>query len=143
MLEQEGFTNIFLQRNNPDSQRAAILLAVLLKGCENYFMNKKIDLLRGHIFTSLTGLALPIMVTALVQMAYSLTDMAWIGLVGSPAVAAVGAGGMYVWLSQGVVALAKMGGQVKVAHSLGRGDKEDAAVFASGALQMGFLFAFL
>ncbi len=114
-----------------------------MKGCENYFMNKKIDLLRGHIFTSLTGLALPIMVTALVQMAYSLTDMAWIGLVGSPAVAAVGAGGMYVWLSQGVVALAKMGGQVKVAHSLGRGDKEDAAVFASGALQMGFLFAFL
>ena len=81
-------------------------------------MNKKIDLLKGHIFTSLTGLALPIMVTALVQMAYSLTDMAWIGFVGSPAVAAVGAGGMYVWLSQCVVALAKMGGQVKVAHSL-------------------------
>lgn len=106
-------------------------------------MNKKIDLLKGNIFTSLTGLALPIMATALVQMAYNLTDMAWIGLVGSPAVAAVGAGGMYVWLSQGVVALAKMGGQVKVAHSLGRGDKEDAAVYASGALQMGLLFAFL
>ena len=106
-------------------------------------MNKKIDLLKGNIFTSLTGLALPIMVTALVQMAYSLTDMAWIGFVGSPAVAAVGAGGMYVWLSQGVVALAKMGGQVKVAHCLGRGDKEDSAIYASSAIQMGILFALL
>ncbi|WP_349948847.1 MATE family efflux transporter [Lacrimispora sp. BS-2] len=106
-------------------------------------MNKKIDLLKGHIFTSLTGLALPIMVTALVQMAYSLTDMAWIGFVGSPAVAAVGAGGMYVWLSQGVVALAKMGGQVKVAHSLGKGDRKEAAIYASGSIQMGLLFALL
>ncbi len=106
-------------------------------------MNKKIDLLNGHIFTSLTGLALPIMVTALVQMAYNLTDMAWIGFVGSPAVAAVGAGGMYVWLSQGVVALAKMGGQVKVAHALGKGDRKDAAVYASGSVQMGLLFALL
>lgn len=106
-------------------------------------MSKKVDLLRGHIFTSLTGLALPIMVTALVQMAYNLTDMAWIGFVGSPAVAAVGAAGMYVWLSQGVVALAKMGGQVKVAHALGSGNIEEAAKYASGSIQMGILFAFL
>ncbi|WP_124067643.1 MATE family efflux transporter [Clostridium sp. E02] len=106
-------------------------------------MNRKIDLLKGPIFTSLTELAIPIMVTALVQMAYNLTDMAWIGMVGSPAVAAVGAGGMYVWLSQGVVALAKMGGQVKVAHSLGEGKKEKAAIYASGAIQMAIIFAFL
>ena len=104
-------------------------------------MSKKIDLLHGHIFTSLTGLALPIMATALVQTAYSLTDMAWIGLVGSPAVAAVGAASMYTWLSQGVVALAKMGGQVKVAHSLGSGRPEEAAKYAAGAIQMGVLFA--
>ena len=76
-------------------------------------MNKKVDLLKGHIFTSLTELAFPIMISALIQMAYNLTDMAWIGIAGAPAVAAVGAGGMYVWLSQGVVALAKMGGTGK------------------------------
>lgn len=106
-------------------------------------MNKKVDLLKGHIFTSLTELALPIMVTALVQMAYNLTDMAWIGIAGASSVAAVGAGGMYVWLSQGVVALAKMGGQVKVAHALGGGRKEEAAQYASGALQLGILFSVL
>lgn len=106
-------------------------------------MKRQIDLLNGPIFTSLTGLALPIMATALVQTAYSLTDMAWIGMVGSKAVAAVGAASMYTWLSQGVVALAKMGGQIKVAHSLGGGKPEEATQYAKGALQLGILFALL
>lgn len=106
-------------------------------------MSRKIDLLNGPIFTSLTGLALPIMATAMVQTAYSLTDMAWIGMIGSPAVAAVGAAGMYAWLSQGVVALAKMGGQVKVAHALGSARQEDAASYASGSLQIGIGLAVL
>ena len=56
--------------------------------------------------------------------------MAWIGRVGSSAVAAVGAAGMYTWLSTGVVTLARMGGQVKVAQLLGTGNKKEAARFA-------------
>lgn len=80
----------------------------------------RIDLLHGNIVTVLTRLAVPIMATALVQTAYNLTDMAWIGVVGSDAVAAVGAAGMYTWLSTGVVMLAKMGGQVMVAQSIGQ-----------------------
>lgn len=106
-------------------------------------MKKNIDLLEGHIFTSLTGLALPIMATSLVQMAYNLTDMAWIGQVGSKAVAAVGAAGMYTWLAQGVVAMPKMGGQIKIAHSLGEGSQKDAAEYAKGAIRMGTVFAVL
>ncbi len=100
-------------------------------------MRKQIDLLNGPIFSSLTRLALPIMATSLVQMAYSLTDMAWVGRVGSTAVAAVGTAGMYSWLSQGILMLPKMGGQIKVAHSLGEGNKKDAVLYAQGALQMG------
>lgn len=99
-------------------------------------MERHIDLLHGRIFPSLTGLALPIMATSLVQTAYSLTDMAWIGRVGSSAVAAVGAAGMYTWLSNGIVMLARMGGQVKVAHSLGEGSTEDAVEYGRGALQL-------
>ena len=90
-------------------------------------MKRHIDLLHGRILRSLTELALPIMATSLVQTAYNLTDMAWIGRVGSPAVAAVGAAGMYTWLSTGIVTLARMGGQVKVAHSLGKGEGVDAS----------------
>ena len=80
-------------------------------------MKKQVDLLNGKIISALTELAIPIMGTAAVQMAYNLTDMAWIGRVGATAVASVGAAGMYTWLSTGVVMLAKMGGQVKVVRS--------------------------
>lgn len=100
-----------------------------------------IDLLNGNIFPSLTGLALPIMATSLVQTAYNLTDMAWIGRVGSHAVTAVGAAGMYTWFSSGIVMLARMGGQVKVAHSLGEGQQEEARTYGRGALQLTILLA--
>lgn len=36
--------------------------------------------------------------------------------------------GMYVWLSQGLVALPRMGGQVNVAQACGRGDYEQARI---------------
>ena len=39
--------------------------------------SQNVDLLTGRILPSLTALAVPIMATSLVQMAYSLTDMAW------------------------------------------------------------------
>lgn len=104
---------------------------------------KKTDLLNGPIFTSLTALALPIMGTSLLQMAYNLTDMAWVGRVSPQAVAAVGTAGMYTWLSQGVAALAKMGGQIKVAHSLGEGKPEEASKYAQGAIQMGIVFGLI
>ena len=45
----------------------------------------------------------PIMASSFLGTAYNITDMAWIGLLGSKAVAGVGVGGMYVWLSQGPV----------------------------------------
>lgn len=97
-------------------------------------MRKTIDLLHGPVLSSLTRLAIPIMATSLIQMAYNLTDMIWIGRVGSNAVAAVGAAGMYMWLSNGLVALARMGGQVNVGYALGAGQKETAGESASGAL---------
>mgnify|MGYP000158087591 CR=1 FL=1 len=77
-------------------------------------MQKKIDLINGPILSSLTKLALPIMATSLIQMAYNMIDMIWIGRLGSSAVASVGAAGMYMWLSNGLVTLARMGGQVHV-----------------------------
>lgn len=104
-------------------------------------MRRNIDLLHEPILPALTRLALPIMATSLVQMAYNLTDMAWIGRVGAGAVSAVGSAAMFTWFSQGVSNLAKMGGQVKVAHALGRGNREEAAEYAQGAIQIGILFA--
>ena len=42
-------------------------------------MQKKIDLVNGPVLSSLTRLAVPIMATSLIQMAYNMTDMIWIG----------------------------------------------------------------
>ena len=59
----------------------------------------QINLTDGPILKALASLSLPIMASAFLGTAYNITDMAWIGLLGSKAVAGVGAGGMYVWLS--------------------------------------------
>ena len=104
-------------------------------------VKKNIDLLNGNILTSLSELALPIMATSLVQTAYNLTDMAWIGMVGSDAVAAVGAAAMYTWLSSGAAALARMGGQVKSAHAYGEGNRREAVQYGKGALQLALVLA--
>ena len=101
---------------------------------------RKIDLTKDPILPSLAGLALPIMATSLIQMAYNLIDMLWIGRIGSVAVAAIGAAGMYMWLSNGLATLAKMGGQVKVAHALGAKREEEAAEYAQSALQLSLIF---
>lgn len=106
-------------------------------------MKKHVDLLNGPVLPSLTKLALPIMATSLIQMAYNLTDMLWIGRLGSNAVAAVGAAGMYMWLSNGLASLAKMGGQVHTGHALGAGRIEKAASFASASLWLTFLLGML
>lgn len=96
-------------------------------------MKKYVNLLDGAILPALSSLALPIMATSLIQMAYNLTDMLWIGRIGANAVASVGAAGMFMWLSNGLVTLAKMGAQVKVAHSLGAQDQNKAACYAQSA----------
>ena len=102
---------------------------------------KQLNLTSGPILRTLSELALPIMASSFLSTAYNITDMAWIGMLGSKAVAGVGVGGMYVWLSQGLSSLARMGGQVNMAHSLGRGDQKAAAGFAQAALQLTILFS--
>lgn len=108
-------------------------------------MSKKhqIDLTNGPILKTLAELALPIMASAFLGTAYNITDMAWIGILGSKAVAGVGMGGMYVWLSQGLCSLARMGGQVNVAQSCGRNDTKAAADYASASIQLTCIFAFV
>ena len=106
-------------------------------------MHKNVDLLNGPVLPSLTRLALPIMATSLIQMAYNLTDMIWIGRIGSGAVASVGAAGMFMWLSNGLASLAKMGGQVNVGHSFGAKRPDEAAGYAACALQLTAFFGIL
>lgn len=109
------------------------------------FDRMKENLTTGPILKTLTRLAIPIMASSFLGTLYNITDMAWIGQLGSKAVAGVGVGGMFTWLSQGLASMARMGGQVQTAQCIGRGDREKAHCYAQAALQlsilMGLLFA--
>lgn len=102
---------------------------------------KQINLIEGPILKTLVALAIPIMASSFLNTVYSITDMAWIGMLGSKAVAGVGVGGMFVWLSQGLSSLARMGGQVNLAQSIGKGDRAEASQYAKAAVQMVVVFA--
>jgi len=101
------------------------------------------NLTEGSILKVLTKLALPIMASSFLGTAYSITDMAWIGLLGSKAVAGVGVGGMFCWFAQGFATLARMGGQVHTAQAIGKGDRSKAKEFCRGTMQLSVLFALI
>lgn len=89
------------------------------------------NLTQGPINKQLFNLAMPIMATSFIQMAYSLTDMAWVGRLGSEAVAAVGSVGILTWMSGSISLLNKVGSEVSVGQSIGAQNHEDARNFAS------------
>ena len=89
------------------------------------------NLTQGPINRQLFNLAMPIMATSFIQMAYSLTDMAWVGRLGSEAVAAIGSVGILTWMSGSISLLNKVGSEVSVGQSIGAQSQEDARSFAS------------
>lgn len=89
------------------------------------------NLTEGPIRHQLFNLAMPIMGTSFIQMAYSLTDMAWVGRLGSESVAAIGAVGILTWMSTSISLLSKVGAEVSVGQSIGAQNTDDARRFAS------------
>jgi putative MATE family efflux protein len=92
------------------------------------------DLTNGGIIKKLLILAAPIVASNLMQMAYNLTDMFWLAKLGPNAVAASGAAWMYMWLSMGFLLIGRMGAEIGVSQSLGRGDKKGALAYSQNSL---------
>ena len=84
---------------------------------------------------------MPIMATSFIQMAYSLTDMAWVGRLGSESVAAVGAVSILTWMSGSIALLNKVGAEVSVGQSIGARNEEDARSFASHNITIALLIS--
>lgn len=103
--------------------------------------NQHNDLTKGPILKGLVTMAMPIMATSFIQMAYNLTDMIWIGFLGSGAVAAVGIAGFFIWLSQAFVFLGKTGTEIKVAQATGASDHERAERIARTGIQVTMIIA--
>lgn len=104
---------------------------------------KKVDLLEGNIGTSLIKLALPIMGTSLIQMAYNMTDMIWIGRVGSKSVAAVGTAGFFTWLSMAFILISKIGAEVRVSQSTGKKDEKAVKKYIVTSIQINIFLAII
>lgn len=80
---------------------------------------KKIDLSKGSIIKGLLILSLPLILTNLLNLAYTWADMFWIGKLGTSQQSAVGTAGLYYWLSAGVIGLVKIGTEVSIAQNVG------------------------
>ncbi|MCL2571689.1 MAG: MATE family efflux transporter [Defluviitaleaceae bacterium] len=103
--------------------------------------NAKYDLTNGPILKKLIALSVPIMATSFMQMAYSLSDTFWMGILSrdygaSGAVAAVGTAALYLWLSMGLISLGRMGAEIGVSQNMGRGDTKAAKGFAQNSIML-------
>ncbi len=87
-------------------------------------MIKSQNLLEGNITKAITKMALPLMGTAFIQMAYTLIDLIWLGRLSTEAVAAVGTCGFFVWIAQAITLITKTGMSVELAQAYGRKDEE-------------------
>ena len=101
------------------------------------------NLTEGPILKQLFALAMPIMATSFIQMAYSLTDMAWVGRLGSEAIAAVGSVGLLTWMTTSLALLNKVGSEVTVGQSIGMKDEEAARNFATHNLTLSLVISLI
>lgn len=104
-------------------------------------MNQIKDFTKGNIFSQIVKLAIPIIASSFVQMAYNMTDMAWLGQVGSQTVSAVGIALYLVWFGASLMFIPKIGVEVGISQSLGSKNLEKARSYAKNAFSLSFAIA--
>lgn len=100
-------------------------------------------ILEGPILKSLLKLALPIMGTSFIQMAYNMTDMIWLGRSGSVLVAAAGTAGFYLWFGMAFILISKVGTEIGVAQSVGMGNLKRVQAFFRNAVFLNIALAIM
>jgi len=103
----------------------------------------KVNMTEGNITRTLLKLALPVMATSFLQMAYNLIDMIWIGKMGSGAMAAVGSAGFFIWLSFAFISVSQVGAQVKIAQFIGGKKLKLAQSYTVNAIQLNIILAII
>ena len=95
---------------------------------------KKVDLTKGKVLNVLLALAIPIMGGSLLQFAYNMVDMLWVGRLGSNAVASIGSSSFLIGLGYSINALVVIGTGIKVAQSIGRKDNEETNKYINSGI---------
>ncbi|MCC0702938.1 MATE family efflux transporter [Clostridioides sp. ES-S-0049-02] len=106
-------------------------------------MKNRLDLTEGSITEKLLKLSLPIMGTSFIQMGYNMIDMIWVGKAGSKAVAAVGTAGFFPWLAMAFIMISKVGGEVKVAQSIGENNISTTKSYIKSAVEVNLMLAII
>lgn len=105
-------------------------------------MAKSNDLTRGNISQQLMKLALPLIATNFIQTSYSLTDMLWIGRLGTEAVVAVGTAGFFINMATALFSVIVSGTGIKIAHSYGAKNTSQVNQYIMNGYIMATLMAF-
>lgn len=110
-------------------------------------MKIKNNLTEGNILKSLVRLAVPIMGTSFIQMAYNLVNMIYLGRVSSNAVAAAGTAGFYIWLANSLIFIPKTGAEIGISQSVGRDNRDYINGYTKNTIQLnviiGLIYAFI
>ena len=106
-------------------------------------MKNNIDLTQGSILKNITRLAFPIIGTSFIQIAYNLTDMKWLGVLGTNTVAAVGASGFFMWLLFSLFYFTKNGAETGVSQAIGAKNYKEAEKVAKNAASLALYTAII
>ncbi len=99
------------------------------------------DLTKGNIAKGLLTLSLPLMLVNLVNIAYNVIDMFFIGKTGDDGLSAVGTAGFYLWLAASVVFFSKQGMETLLSQANGRGDIEESRQIMKTGIVLNIIIA--
>lgn len=88
-------------------------------GIKKYSLESVVSPSSGSMLKQILLLALPVIGSSFMTMAYNFVNMIFVGRLGSNAVAAVGTASFYMHLSWGLSALLTVGAGIKVSHAIG------------------------
>jgi len=86
------------------------------------------------ILKQLIRLALPVIGSSFMAMAYNFINMIFVGRLGSNAVAAVGSAGFFINLGWGLSSLISVGAGIRVSHAIGNGNTQLAKSYVRSGI---------
>lgn len=104
---------------------------------------KNLDLLHGKILPTMIRFSAPLMGTAFIQMAYNLADIAWIGRIGTEAVAAAGQVGFLIWIGTALMLMPRVGMSILTSQFYGAGDHKQARLSINNGFWLSIVMGIL
>ncbi len=96
---------------------------------------KEKDLTQGSILKNILIVAIPLILTNMVNMLYNFTDMYWISQIGPEGVSAVGTTALFIWMGASIMIIVNLGTQIRVSYAKGQKDEEKVKKISANALK--------